>query len=206
MTNLMITMLLGGLWHGAGWTFVLWGGLHGFYLMVNHGWRKLFPVIEPSRLRKLFGWIVTMLVVVIAWVPFRAESLDGAMAVLGAMVGSNGFALPEAYLAHLNRLAGLGDQLQAQGWVFGDTKLFKGIKEVSALLLLILIATLLPNTQQFMRRYRPALETYHGEIQRLRYRWLEWRPTLGWVVFIVCLSSISISMLSRASEFLYFQF
>jgi len=206
MTNLMITMLLGGLWHGAGWTFVLWGGLHGLYLIINHGWRKLFPVVDPGRLRKLFGWSVTMLVVVVAWVPFRAESLDGAATVLQAMVGSSGFALPESYLGHLNRLAGLGDLLQTQGWVFGDAGLFKGVREVSALLILILIATLLPNTQQFMRRYRPAFETYHGEISRLRYRWMEWRATVTWALFIAVILTLAILHLTRVSEFLYFQF
>jgi len=139
-------------------------------------------------------------------VPFRAESLDGAMAVLGAMVGSNGFALPEAYLAHLNRLAGLGNLLQAQGWFFGSVELFKGVKEVSALFTLILIATLLPNTQQFMHRYRPAFETYHGEISRLRYRWMEWRPSKSWGIFIGVLFLLATLSLSKPSEFLYFQF
>jgi len=144
---------------------------------------------------------------VIAWVPFRAESQDGATSVLGAMMGSSGFALPESYLGHLNRLAGLGDMLQAQGWVFGQVELFEGIKEVSALLFLILIATLLPNTQQFMRRYRPAFETYHGEIQRLRYRWLEWRPVSLYGILIgFCLTIPFLSMTIGESEFLYFQF
>jgi alginate O-acetyltransferase complex protein AlgI len=52
--NLLMTMLLGGLWHGAGWTFVLWGGLHGLYLCINHGWRKL-----NVSLPKLFAWLLT---------------------------------------------------------------------------------------------------------------------------------------------------
>ena len=46
--NLMITMLLGGLWHGAGWTFVVWGGLHGLFLMIDRGWRALRPP-DPAR-------------------------------------------------------------------------------------------------------------------------------------------------------------
>jgi alginate O-acetyltransferase complex protein AlgI len=206
MTNLMITMLLGGLWHGAGWTFVLWGGLHGIYLVINHGWRKLIPAGNAGRLRKGAGWTITMLAVVVAWVPFRAESLDGATAVLGAMMGNNGFFLPGSYLGHLNRIAGLGDLLQAQGWMFGDVTLFKGVTEVSALLVLILIAALLPNTQQFMRRYRPAFETYKGEIPRVRYRWLEWRPSWGWAIFTAWVGVLAVLGLTRISEFLYFQF
>ena len=86
--NLMITMLLGGLWHGAAWTFVIWGGLHGFYLIVNHAFRRLFPGRkQPSSARRLFGWITTMLAVVIAWVLFRATTLDGAFGILSAMGG-----------------------------------------------------------------------------------------------------------------------
>jgi len=207
MTNLMITMLLGGLWHGAGWTFVLWGGLHGLYLIINHGWRKLFPVIEPSRLRKLFGWVVTMLVVVIAWVPFRAESLDGATAVLGAMMGGNGLSLPESLVGKISSVEqwlvtqGVVFQGMFSNGVFGNPKL--GLAWIA---ILILIAAFLPNTQQFMRRYRPAFETYHGEIQRLRYRWLEWRPTVVWGTYAATLLGLAILGLTRVSEFLYFQF
>jgi len=207
MTNLMITMLLGGLWHGADWTFVLWGGLHGLYLIINHGWRKLFPAVDPGRLRKLFGWTVTMLVVVVAWVPFRAESLDGATAVLQAMVGGNGLSLSEQLIG---RLGSAEQWLVTQGVVFhgmfsnavfGNQKY--GLVWIAAL---ILIAALLPNTQQFMRRYRPAFETYHGEIKRLNYRWLEWCPTRAWAFFTIILFTLAVLGLNRVSEFLYFQF
>ena len=88
--NLIITMLLGGLWHGAAWTFVLWGGLHGLYLMANHAFRRLFPQrSQPTKLRRLFGWFITMLAVIIAWVLFRATSIHGAFEILSAMSGLN---------------------------------------------------------------------------------------------------------------------
>ena len=83
--NLLITMLLGGLWHGASWTFVVWGGLHGSYLAWNHMFRHYFGH-EETRMRKLLGWAVTFLVVVVAWVFFRASSFEVALAVLQAMV------------------------------------------------------------------------------------------------------------------------
>ncbi len=64
--NLMLTMLLGGLWHGAGWTFIVWGGLHGLYLCINHFWRYWFPLPEKSRkIRAIFGWLTTMSSVVV---------------------------------------------------------------------------------------------------------------------------------------------
>ena len=94
--NLMVTMLLGGLWHGAGWTFVIWGGLHGLYLMINHAWQGLTQragrsVGAPrSALGRWSGVIVTFVAVTVAWVFFRATSLEAAMRVLSAM-----FRLPE---------------------------------------------------------------------------------------------------------------
>ena len=59
----MVTMLLGGLWHGAGWTFVAWGGLHGALLMLNHGWRRLCPWEMPRAL----GRLLTVFAVMLAW-------------------------------------------------------------------------------------------------------------------------------------------
>jgi len=72
--NLMITMLLGGIWHGAGWNFFIWGGLHGLYLLINHNYRRLLPVHVP----KLLGCIITISVVMFAWIFFRAQSMEHA--------------------------------------------------------------------------------------------------------------------------------
>src|SRR5437868_11510273 len=76
--NLMITMLLGGLWHGAAWTFVVWGALHGVYLCTNHAWNNYGPAVAPrfARLTNLAAFILTFLSVVVAWVFFRADSLS----------------------------------------------------------------------------------------------------------------------------------
>ena len=67
--NLMLVMLLGGLWHGAGWTFVMWGGLHGLYLCANHAWRA-----RGLAMPRLPAWVLTLLAVAFAWVLFRAPS------------------------------------------------------------------------------------------------------------------------------------
>jgi D-alanyl-lipoteichoic acid acyltransferase DltB (MBOAT superfamily) len=74
--NLFATMVLGGMWHGAGWTFLLWGALHGFYLFICHLWQHLLPRL---RLGRFAGGAVTLLCVVFAWVPFRATSLPAAI-------------------------------------------------------------------------------------------------------------------------------
>jgi alginate O-acetyltransferase complex protein AlgI len=86
--NLMVTMVLGGLWHGAAWTFVAWGALHGFYLCVNHVWDKFGPSI-PSRLTRpanIAALVVTFLSVTLAWVFFRADNLASAVNIVSAMV------------------------------------------------------------------------------------------------------------------------
>lgn len=93
--NLLVTMLLGGLWHGAAWTFVVWGGLHGTFLVVNHGWRfmcKRYRFISAALERPLaaqlwhaFAAALTLTCVLIAWVYFRAKSFAAASAMLGSM-------------------------------------------------------------------------------------------------------------------------
>ena len=85
--NLMITMLLGGLWHGAAWTFVVWGALHGLYLCINHAWINYGPPI-PRHLHGVAAVVasyLTFVAVVVAWVFFRADSLASALSVLSRM-------------------------------------------------------------------------------------------------------------------------
>lgn len=96
--NLIITMLLGGLWHGAGWTFVIWGGLHGIYLVINHQWRSLRKSLghdfqKSSWWSQVLGCLITFLAVIVAWVFFRAENMVASFNILEAMYGKNGISL-----------------------------------------------------------------------------------------------------------------
>jgi hypothetical protein len=88
VSALLVTMLLGGLWHGAGWTFVIWGGLHGIALTANHLWRR-----GGATLPAPLGLIITFLFVVAAFVIFRADSVSTARHVLAAMAGADGLSL-----------------------------------------------------------------------------------------------------------------
>jgi len=85
--NLMITMGLGGLWHGAAWTFVAWGVLHGVYLCINHAWNNYGPAVAPrfTRLADMAAFVLTFLAVVVAWVLFRADSMASAASILTKM-------------------------------------------------------------------------------------------------------------------------
>jgi D-alanyl-lipoteichoic acid acyltransferase DltB (MBOAT superfamily) len=85
-SNVVATMLLGGLWHGAAWTFVAWGGAHGVALAVNGAWNRI-----GLRLPRLVGWAATLLFVVLAWVLFRAPDFATALRVYAGMAGANGW-------------------------------------------------------------------------------------------------------------------
>lgn len=87
--NLATTMVLGGLWHGASWTFVFWGALHGLYLVINHAFQTLFPTliarISTTLSFQIIAWLMTFLSVVVAWVFFRAVDFTTALRILGVM-------------------------------------------------------------------------------------------------------------------------
>jgi len=100
--NLMITMLLGGLWHGAAWTFVAWGALHGAYLCINHAWTNYGPKISPrfASLADLAGLALTFPAVVIAWVFFRADNIHSALNVLSRMADPTNIAFDRGEIAY----------------------------------------------------------------------------------------------------------
>ncbi|HYD64552.1 MBOAT family protein [Azospirillum sp.] len=180
--NLFLTMLLGGIWHGAGWTFVIWGALHGASLTVNHLWRVVRPTAGRSgATARGASWLLTFTVVVIGWVFFRAESVPVALGVLRGMAGLN--ALLPAKAATLAMLA-------------------QGFAAAGLLLTLCLIA---PNTLQLMRSARPALNI-PAEEGGGPPAWLAWRPSLRWSVAMTGLALAALLNLTQISEFLYFDF
>jgi alginate O-acetyltransferase complex protein AlgI len=179
--NLITTMLLGGLWHGAGWTFVIWGGLHGVYLSINHGWRKL-NIAMP----KFVAWFITFLAVIISWVLFRSKTLADGIAILTTMFGLNGIVIPGSPQGKLSILTNLGIQIKTWDEMTYLPEYY-GSKSLSLFLLLILIIVVvfLPNTQEIA-----AKMTFN--------RW--------WAMGIGLLASLCLLSLNRVSEFLYFQF
>ncbi|MES2878575.1 MAG: MBOAT family protein [Pseudomonadota bacterium] len=202
--NLIATMLLGGLWHGAGWTFVVWGGLHGLYLVIHHAWqgwraRLGHDVSRASRPGRVFGVMLTFLAVVVGWVFFRATTLDAALAILGAMAGRNGVSLPDVLALHGGPftawLAGKGVIFTpGAGRVFIMTFIW-----IAALLPIVFLA---PNTQQIMSGFKPALDQ---GIDRYRTRWV-WVANRPWGVIMAFVLACGLLSMARPSEFLYFQF
>jgi len=177
--NLMITMLLGGLWHGAAWTYVIWGGLHGTYLIFNHGWHRLraiLPRVSAGWLGQAVAVALTFTCVVVAWVFFRATTVHGAWILLRSMTGVNGL--------HTNGTPYVSNQ------------------QILSIVLLLGVCWLQPNAYQILGRFNPALQKVEA-VSRL-----QWRPGLVWASALGLLAALSLSqILSGApSEFIYFQF
>jgi alginate O-acetyltransferase complex protein AlgI len=132
---LMATMLLGGLWHGASWTFVVWGGLHGAYLVGERLLRERFSGYTPGPLA-LFGLaLLTYALVNLTWVFFRAHSFDKAWTVLGGMLGAHGDAEPILRTADLVIIATIVCGLVFAHWRMRERTLEDAIARTPALLL-----------------------------------------------------------------------
>lgn len=202
--NIMVVMLLGGLWHGAAWTFVLWGGLHGFFLIINHAYRSLTARGLPS----LAPWAsiaLTTLCVLTAWVFFRAETFSGALRMIYGISGINGIALPlhwqPAFAPLVHALARIGLPVG-----FAPMTAYSGGTEVYWAVLGFVAMWLLPNTQEILRSHDPAFGMVSAPIG-ISARIL-WRPSaVSGVGFAMVTLAVVITVLrGKAGEFIYFQF
>ncbi len=201
--NIMITMLLSGLWHGAGWTYVIWGGLHGGYLVVAHQW---------ERFRKWRGWqlshwsyhgfsvALTFIAVLFAWVFFRAPTISSAKSVIASMVGAHGLTMNDT-ITNPQKVPGLwwsklGVQYVSPAFDAGPYTLV-----MQLVVLTLVIAFIFPNAQQLLANYSPALEQATPRWFRLKLGWftgMVFGGTFFWVVrsFYV----------AAPTPFLYFNF
>lgn len=101
--NLIATFIIGGIWHGAGWTFVFWGFLHGVALVIHRIWNEL-----GFKMNKILAWFITFNFINIAWIFFRAKEWNDALKVLKGMFGLSGIVLPNFLLAKLGFLSKYG--------------------------------------------------------------------------------------------------
>lgn len=203
--NLGATMLLGGLWHGAGWNYVIWGGLHGAYLMLNHGWLALASSLGLSTKRRAWnmaGGALTFVAVCFAWVFFRAADLPRAWSIVQGMLGAHGLALPDGIG---NQLRGFKPLLESWGVTFYMGGGARFVQTWLWVLAAAAIAFLAPNTQQIMRRFEPALDYVAAETATQTLR-TAWQPSPRWALALAFISVLSLLSLTRPAEFLYFQF
>ncbi|CUI16814.1 alginate O-acetyltransferase [Candidatus Protochlamydia naegleriophila] len=141
--NLLLTMLLGGLWHGAGWTFVVWGACHGCFLVINHLWRH-FKLSMPRMPAK----VLTLLAVIFSWVIFRSPDLPSAFNIISGMLGLNGIVLPVSYETHLAFLKSYG--------VHFINLLDSNFRFYDIIILATLCAVVLwlPNSNEWLQRFK----------------------------------------------------
>jgi alginate O-acetyltransferase complex protein AlgI len=181
--NIMVTMLLGGLWHGANWTFLIWGGVHGVYLCVNHLWRAAACRLglgqgSPSLLARVVGTAATFAAVIIAWAFFRAPSLEAGTRIVLGMLHQN----------------------EGASWqqIFGDLSVTTFLVYLCGAMV---IAFLLPNSNELMERFMQTGGEHSHPTS----------PHTGRVVAIVsailfCTAVLTQFGTTQKSPFIYFQF
>lgn len=179
--NLAITMIIGGFWHGAAWTFIMWGVLHGAFIIIHRWWEKslLALVFNKFLWWQTFAWSLTLLCVTIAWVPFRADSAVSTWQIWRAMAGFNGI-----------------DSLVFSHNVF----------EVTTLVLAGVGTVILPNAYEFFRAYNVGIPSkgYAGTfVKNVSFKW---RPSPFSAVIFGIMFVWVVCKLNDISTFLYFQF
>jgi len=204
----LLTMFVSGLWHGAGYLFVLWGLLHGVYLSINHAWRIFGSRLAGGRVARAKPWfpgfLLTFVSVVVAMVLFRSANLAAAESILQGMFGLNGIGLPPALF---DRFATLAARLHGVLYASREMSAADLVGAMAWVIALLSSALLLPNTLQILDRFEPALSRPRAtaDIAWLR-RSLVWSPSVAWVAAMSVLAFVAVFRIGGQSEFLYWQF
>jgi len=189
--NIMITMFLGGLWHGAKWTFVVWGVLHGLFIGASHLYEK-FSKKQTGRhknnapLKHFISVALTFFAVLVSWVLFRSDSLESSLLFYKGMFGFYGFETVSL------SIRSIGQVLLTAG--------------------MLAVVFIFPNTQEWLRDFNPVLKTedslIHDQKKKTPVSAGGWEPSGRTAVFIGILAALNIILLfvGSNSEFLYFQF
>jgi alginate O-acetyltransferase complex protein AlgI len=184
----LLTMFISGMWHGAGYTFIVWGVLHGVYLVINHAWRLVGPKVlggkaRYERVMRPCGLVITFVCVAASMIIFRAPDLRTAAHLIQGMLGMHGVGFAAL-------TSGVGRKQMAIWIVFPAV-----------------IALLCPNTLEILARYGPALDWRPKTQQRtIALPRIAWEPSLVWAAAISIITLIGVMHLGGQSVFLYWQF
>jgi len=196
--NLMVVMTIGGLWHGAGWTFVLWGALHGLYLLVNHSFRSLTERGLAFALPRWTSCAITFFCVALAWVLFRSDSLEGARSMYAGLMGLHGASVSADLLGFL----GLHHAFTLFGLTITPLVYGQDAQWHSVVLCAIGLGVVwgLPNSME-LTGFAPAPERWTAQI--LRFRILPRYAIATAALLFFCVSIINSGVVS---EFIYYRF
>ena len=207
-----------GLWHGAGWNFIIFGLLHGLYIAIFNLWTQLKQrylkdnIISNRAIGNFFARFLTFLCVVFGWIFFRAETLPGAKNIISSMIGLNGISLSPRIQGFIEKF-GFIEKL-IDGVVVFEGMSTNGVlgnepfKAVISIMFLIVFCFMMPNCIQIFSKYQPYILTYtsNGAKNTLFSKSLRWRPIPIWIFISSMAFVFAIINLVQESEFLYFQF
>jgi D-alanyl-lipoteichoic acid acyltransferase DltB (MBOAT superfamily) len=174
-SNLFTVFLIGGLWHGASWMFVIWGAMHGIAIVLHRAWQQM-----GQKMNTFLAWFITFNFINITWIFFRAKDWSDAKNILGGMIGMNGVMLPEKYAGKLHVLADMGVTF---GSVFTDIN--GKAQTLFYIIASFFLVLKLKNSMQMSTDFQPSKRN---------------------LIFSLTLFFTAVSMMSRVSEFLYFNF
>jgi alginate O-acetyltransferase complex protein AlgI len=197
--NLMITMVLGGLWHGANWTFVIWGAIHGVVLVINFLWREYRGPGRPGVAARLWGWVLTFGTFVVAGVFFRAPDISTAWRIISAMAGLGGAPVAERHSQlddWMIRHGYVSDEL-VRTWLGGSWTVVGTLW--TALALLVILAV--PDTME-ITDYREGDAQSHWRRSVL----VPYRPSMVSLGAAIVVFFMVFVQIGRVTEFLYYQF
>jgi alginate O-acetyltransferase complex protein AlgI len=186
-----LSMVIIGAWHGGNWTYFIFGALHGTYMVIAESWRfarrKKRRGKAPTWMHLATANILTLLAIFIAVVPFRAPNVPTTLRIWLGMTGATGLG---SGMAHWPTLAPIGGAMLC-AMIFGA----------------LAFAYLMPNTEQFLTRFKPALEWGKWKTSSMPIVRAEWRPSVLWSVCLGAVLLIAMAFVARGStSFVYFGF
>jgi alginate O-acetyltransferase complex protein AlgI len=206
--NVFLTMAIGGIWHGAGWGFFIWGALHGLFMVIEQAWKELRAALGWQRSFGRAGvcgaWFLTFALVVFSRAFFRAETIGGAWLIVEGTVGLHGFGVPNGVLV---RFGDAGVWLKAHGVIATHGGGRAMVMSIALIAVSMAIALLAPNTQTIMRAVEPVLMDKRTEAREAAAHWLlAWRPSMAWALTTGAMIAAGVLALPQVTDFLYFQF
>lgn len=200
--NLFLTMLIGGFWHGASWNFIIWGGLHGIYLIMNHALRSAKTTtwafagassggtvneepLLPHWFSVLISRVLLFLLISVTWVFFRATDFTTSLTIIKGLIGFHGI------------------------FFVGSTTLVGITKPFFLTLFLFTICLFFPNIYNWLSPYIPVDSIDHKRLSAnncLSLKFRPWKPTLAWALFIFLLFCFACNGVDDVSQFIYYRF